>query len=39
MAHAVAKGVLSSGGVSVLEHLIRDEDFKGSRWLNEEVLK
>ena len=39
MAHAVAKGVLSSGGVSVLQHLIRDEDFKGSRWLNEEVLK
>ncbi len=39
MAHAVAKGVLSSGGVSVAEHLIRDEDFKGSRWLNEEVLR
>src|SRR5258708_13593776 len=39
MAHAVANGVLSSGGVSVAQHRILDEDFKGSRWLNEEVLE
>lgn len=39
MAHAVAKGVSSAGGVSVAQHQILDEDFKGSRWLNEEVLK
>ena len=39
MSHAVAKGVLSAGGVSVKEHQILDEDFKGSRWLNEEILK
>lgn len=38
MADAVAKGVLSVGGVSVARHRIVDEDFKGSRWLNEEVL-
>jgi NAD(P)H dehydrogenase (quinone) len=38
MSHAVAKGVLSAGDVSVMEHQILDEDFKGSRWLNEEVL-
>jgi NAD(P)H dehydrogenase (quinone) len=39
MAHAVAKGVASAGGVSMAQHRILDEDFKGSRWLNEEVLK
>ncbi|MFZ4595407.1 MAG: flavodoxin family protein [Verrucomicrobiaceae bacterium] len=38
MSHAVAKGVSSAGDVSVMEHQIVDEDFKGSRWLNEEVL-
>lgn len=39
MAHAVAKGALSAGGVSVAEHRILDEDFKDSRWQNEDVLK
>jgi len=39
MAQAVAKGVASASRVSVAQHRIRDEDFKGSRWLNEEVLK
>jgi len=39
MARAVAKGVSSAGEVSVAQHRILDEDFKGSRWLNEEVLK
>src|SRR6266700_2366052 len=39
MAHAVARGVSSAGGVSVAQHRILDEDFKGSRWQNEEVLK
>jgi NAD(P)H dehydrogenase (quinone) len=38
MSHAVAKGVLSAGDVSVVEHQILDEDFKGGRWLNEEML-
>ncbi|MCB1838885.1 MAG: flavodoxin family protein [Alphaproteobacteria bacterium] len=39
MARAVAKGVASVRGVSVTQHRILDQDFKGSRWLNEEVLK
>jgi NAD(P)H dehydrogenase (quinone) len=38
MARAVAKGVSSAGGVSLAQHRIVDEDFKGSRWLNEAVL-
>jgi len=38
MAHAVARGVSSGGEVAVAEHRIVDEDFKGSRWLNAEVL-
>ncbi len=38
MSHAIAKGVSSAGDVSVMEHQIVDEDFKGSRWLNEEIL-
>lgn len=38
MAKAVAQGVLSTDGVSVLEHRINDEDFTGGRWLNEKVL-
>jgi len=39
MAHAVARGVLSGGEATVAEHRIVDEDFAGSRWLNEEVLR
>ncbi len=39
MAHAVARGVSSGGEVAVAQHRIVDEDFKGSRWLNEEVLR
>jgi len=39
MSHAVAKGSSSIRGVSVTEHQILDEDFKGSRWMNEEILK
>ena len=39
MARAVAKGVSSVRGVSVAQHRILDQDFKGSRRLNEEVLK
>jgi hypothetical protein len=35
MSHAVAKGVLSAGDVSVLEHPILDENFTGGRWLTE----
>jgi NAD(P)H dehydrogenase (quinone) len=38
MSHAVSKGVVSAGDVAVVEHRIVDEDFKGSRWLNEEIL-
>lgn len=38
MSHAVAKGALSVSDVSVIEHQIIDEDFQGSRWLNEEIL-
>jgi NAD(P)H dehydrogenase (quinone) len=38
MSHAVAKGVLSAGDVAVMEHQIVDGDFKGSRWLNEDIL-
>ncbi|MES2707091.1 MAG: flavodoxin family protein [Verrucomicrobiota bacterium] len=38
MSHAVAKGALSAGGVSVVEHRISDGDFTGGRWLNENVL-
>ncbi|RYZ81891.1 MAG: hypothetical protein EOP06_22680, partial [Proteobacteria bacterium] len=37
MARAVATGARSTGA-RVVEHQIRDEDFKGGRWLNEEVL-
>ena len=39
MSHAVAKGASSIRGVSVKEHQILDEDFTGSRWMNEEILK
>ena len=39
MAQAVAKGASSAGGVSVAQHRILDKDFKGGRWLNEEVLR
>ncbi len=38
MSHAVAKGAASAGDVTVVEHRIVDEDFKGSRWLNEDML-
>jgi len=38
MSHAVAKGALSVSDVSVIEHQIIDEDFQGSRWLNEKLL-
>ena len=38
MSHAVAKGALSASDVSVIEHQIIDEDFQGSRWLNDEIL-
>jgi NAD(P)H dehydrogenase (quinone) len=38
MSHAVANGALSVSGVVVTEHQILDEDFKGGRWLNEEML-
>jgi NAD(P)H dehydrogenase (quinone) len=38
MSHAVAKGILSGGDVSVIEHQIVDADFNGSRWLNEDIL-
>jgi NAD(P)H dehydrogenase (quinone) len=38
MSHAVAKGALSSGDMSVIEHQILDTDFNGSRWLNEDML-
>jgi NAD(P)H dehydrogenase (quinone) len=38
MAHAVTQGAKSAGEVQVMEHRILDEDFKGSRWLNEEIL-
>lgn len=38
MAHAVAKGVLSVGGATVVEHRIGEEDFTGGRWLNEGML-
>jgi len=38
MSHAVAKGALSAGGVSVVEHRISENDFTGGRWLNEEIL-
>lgn len=38
MSHAVAKGALSAGGVSVVEHRIQEQDFTGGRWLNEDVL-
>jgi hypothetical protein len=34
MAGAVARGVMSSGGVTLAQHRIADEDFEGSRWLN-----
>lgn len=37
LARAVAEGARSAG-VRIYEHQIRDEDFKGGRWLNEEVL-
>ncbi|RYD24139.1 MAG: flavodoxin family protein [Verrucomicrobiaceae bacterium] len=37
MARAVAEGA-HSVGVRIYEHQIRDEDFKGGRWLNEQVL-
>lgn len=38
MSHAVAKGALSVGDVSVIEHEIIDTDFSGGRWLNENML-
>ncbi len=38
MSHAVAKGALSAGDVSVEEHRIDEADFIGGRWLNEEIL-
>lgn len=37
LARAVAEGARSTG-VRIYEHQIRDEDFKGGRWLNETVL-
>jgi NAD(P)H dehydrogenase (quinone) len=38
MSHAVTKGALSGGDVSVIEHQIMDTDFSGGRWLNDELL-
>lgn len=39
MARAVADGLRSAGGVAVAMHRIVDQDFNGSRWSNEEVLR
>jgi len=39
MANAVAKGASAVGAISVAVHRILDKDFKGSRWLNEDVLE
>lgn len=38
MAEAVVRGVSSVDGISVDKHRIIERDFKGGRWLNEEVL-
>lgn len=38
MSHAVAKGALSAGEVTVVEHRISEDEFTGGRWLNEEIL-
>lgn len=38
MSHAVAKGALAVGNVSVVEHQIVDADFNGGRWNNDEIL-
>ena len=38
MSHAVAKGALAVGNVSVVEHQIVDSDFTGGRWHNDAIL-
>ena len=38
MSHAVAKGALSAGNVSVVEHQILDADFDYGRWVNDDIL-
>lgn len=38
MSHAVVQGAVTAGNVNVVEYEILDSDFKGGRWLNEELL-
>lgn len=38
MSHAVAKGTLSAGDVSVVEHQIVGEEITNGRWVNDAVL-